>query len=187
MWARLDTIDRIYNPTSYINRIEKMNLRFYVSDSRKSSLLLTATDPIEKLSSWTVPEGVYTILGYFGPSAQYIADAAQGINALINQMYTTGTKVIKDASNDWTVVFYGPSESVANLSNTVSYNDADYIVKGTHSGVSARFQYNLPTNLTNFTLWPQGQIQYSTQLRGSILPVYYWTGAVGISHTINSQ
>lgn len=106
---------------------------------------------------------------------------------MANYFYTSGTKIIKDYAYDWTVVYYGPDENVVNLPNSISYSDADYKVKGNYSGAAAKFQYGLPGNVTNYVVWPQGQIQYSTQLRGSIVPVYYWTGTVGISHTVNSK
>lgn len=45
MWARLDTINNIYPTYNYINRIEKMNLRFSVKDSRGDALMLNAVSP----------------------------------------------------------------------------------------------------------------------------------------------
>lgn len=182
LWSRMSTIDKIYSPTSYVNRIEKMSLRFQSTESRKNSMMINSTTPGTNTSSYVVPALVYDILSY----VPYVPVSA--VEALTGNIATTGTERQSPQGYDNTIIYYNPSKSIVDLPSNITWDNADYELRGTRSGAYGYFQYNLPSSVNNFSVTASGKVQYSSQLKGVItIPVYYWTGEATAKHTVNSN
>jgi len=183
LWSRLGTVDKIY-PYPYSNSVSQMELRFA---STNNSMLINATDPVTNMNSpFTVPGLAYDILSYMNLPSNFIGDI---VVAFVNSVNTKGTKVTQNTSYDYTVTFYSPDYNIVDLPLSISYKDADVQVGSNYSGADAKFQYNLPSNLYNYTVYAKGRILYATWVpsdQGGGL-VYNWTGFTQIQHVVNSK
>ncbi|MGE5652974.1 MAG: hypothetical protein ACM3ZQ_01720 [Bacillota bacterium] len=128
----------------------------------------------------TIPGLIFNLLGFPGSSL---------LEAWANNLYTQGILVSKnDANYDWTVTwrnYSGYDKAVADLPPNIPYYEADGGVAGSYSGISTKFKYTFPPQVTNVGVWPQAQMTYSVDNGYSIFNVY--SGAAGIQHKVNRQ